>query len=105
VEKGGPAAEGGLKPGDVILEINNDSLRGYDSRNELVRRLSTIKAGSPVQFDTKFNQLHEPYEIYNKGHRATVTVTPVSPLGSGEEKSPTFDRKAYQNWLRVVAKN
>ena len=60
VNDGGPAAHAGLKPGDVVLQFNHETVKA--SRN-----LPLIVAETPIGKDV-------PVEIWRGGHDQTLTV-------------------------------
>lgn len=45
VERASPAAQAGLQPGDVIVEVNRTAINGLD---DAVNRIKSVPAGSPV---------------------------------------------------------
>jgi Do/DeqQ family serine protease len=49
IDEGSPAAEAGLAPGDVIQEINNESLNSVNKYNELLER-ALARKDKPVLF-------------------------------------------------------
>lgn len=61
VEKGGPADEAGLRPGDVIVGFNGQEIEHPDA---LGYRLATVDAGSVVELD-----------ILGRGRKVTLPVT------------------------------
>ncbi|MGN9784825.1 trypsin-like peptidase domain-containing protein [Nonomuraea sp. ZG12] len=71
VDKGGPAHQAGLKPGDVIVEI--DSVRLQDG-NELIALIRSKAPGAKLTIK---------YERDNEEHTATLTVS------ADEEPAPT----------------
>ena len=46
VERGGPAARAGLRPGDAVLAVNGDKV---DSSRALIRAVAAVSPGSSVQ--------------------------------------------------------
>ena len=60
VDDNSPASRAGLKPGDVILELNGKALAGFE---ELKRVLGNIPAGSEVKLD-----------VWRNGQAMTVTA-------------------------------
>ena len=61
VEPESPAAEAGIKRGDVILEVNKHKV---DDAGELIRQMRLLEPGAKV-----------PVLVYSNGARKTVTVT------------------------------
>jgi len=61
VEKGGPAAEAGIEPGDVIVRFNEKTIEKSDDLVEMVTR---TQPGTTV-----------PIEVIRNGKRETVRVT------------------------------
>lgn len=76
VVEDGPAAEGGLKNGDVILSFDG---RKVSEMRDLPRMVAETKAGSTV-----------PVEVWRKGERETVQVE----LGLLEEDAPVVNASA-----------
>lgn len=60
VTKGAPADVAGLKPGDVVIRINGETIA---SSTELTRRVADVQVGQPIRL-----------EILRDGRRQTVTV-------------------------------
>jgi putative serine protease PepD len=63
VTPGGPAQEAGLRPGDVIVEINGEPAESVDA---LVVKTLTMKAGKVV---------HLKYERQGATHTAELTLS------------------------------
>ncbi len=60
VTKGAPADVAGLRPGDVVIRINGDTIA---SSTELTRRVAEVQVGQPIRL-----------EIIRDGRRQSVTV-------------------------------
>jgi serine protease Do len=60
VESGGPADKSGVKPGDVILAVNGQSIERY---GELSGRISNIKPGSDVKLSLWRNGKQEDLSV------------------------------------------
>jgi len=67
IDKGGPAEKAGLKPGDIILEV--DGLRLQDG-NELIALIRSKAPGAKINIK---------YERDNQEHTAVLTVSADSP--------------------------
>lgn len=65
VVEGGPAARVGLKPGDIVLDINGQSV---DNADNLGYRLDTVGVGTTAEF-----------LIYSRGRRRTVEIALEAP--------------------------
>lgn len=65
VSPGGPAAEAGLRPGDVIVSVNGAELKGEAPSRQLSALLREVKPDTPVT-------LH----VQRDGKPLTLTVTP-----------------------------
>src|SRR6185437_2046865 len=61
----GPAAQAGLKPGDVVLSLNGIAIEHVDA---LGYRLATISVGNPASLS-----------VFSQGAEKTVEITPVRP--------------------------
>jgi regulator of sigma E protease len=91
---GTPAAEAGIKPGDVILAVNGEKI----DRFEDLRRITTMSTGLPLNFD-----------IERGGERLSLEATPrialtdmgpfgkrrVGRLGIGSSPDPADRRHEY----------
>jgi serine protease Do len=80
VEKGGPADKAGLRPGDVLLGVNNQPIEGSA---DLARLIAGIKPGSTVTL-----------QVWRKGQQVPVKLTTeelrapsATPQGSAESSS------------------
>jgi putative serine protease PepD len=62
VTAGGPAAEAGLRPGDVITEVEGEPVQGIDS---LVVKTLSMNAGDTIQLT---------FERQGASHTATLTL-------------------------------
>jgi len=60
VTKGAPADVAGLKPGDVVIRINGETIA---SSTELTRRVADVQVGQPIRL-----------EILRDGRRQSITV-------------------------------
>ncbi len=49
VSPGGPAADGGVRPGDVIVAVNGASVSGPDAAQQVVERMSRVAPNTKVQ--------------------------------------------------------
>ncbi|HLU73751.1 MAG TPA: trypsin-like peptidase domain-containing protein [Nonomuraea sp.] len=67
IDEGGPAEKAGLKPGDIILEV--DGLRLQDG-NELIALIRSKAPGAKISIK---------YERDNEEHTATLTVSADAP--------------------------
>jgi hypothetical protein len=74
VEDQGPAAEGGIKRGDVILQVNHEST---PNPGDLVRTVGGLDPGKKV-----------PVQIWRNGVTRTLTLT-VGSRPEGSEMPPT----------------
>jgi serine protease Do len=61
VEPGGPADKAGIKPGDVILAVNGETIERY---GELSSRISNSKPGSEVRLAVWRNRMEEQLEVH-----------------------------------------
>ncbi len=86
VSSSGPAAKAGIKPGDIILEVNN---RPVASSDELVQTVMALKPGTTVPITVLRARKEETLNI---------TVAELSLEGEGEpgpdSDSPTEDTTA-----------
>jgi len=80
VEPGGPGDEAGLKPGDIILSFNGESIA---DTGELVRAVSNAGVGETVELEL----------LRDNGERETVEMTtalrPINPGQPGETPAPS----------------
>ncbi len=81
VTPGGPAAKGGVQPGDVIVEFNGKPVK---NRDELVRMVVGTKPGSTV-----------PVKVLRDKQEKTLNVT-VDELNLEEESAATGSREQGQ---------
>ena len=80
VVAGGPAAEAGLEPGDVILGVNGAAV---ETMRELPRRVAALPAGEKAELD-----------LWRDG-RATAATVEIGALPTGEEAAA---RSAAFRW-------
>lgn len=75
VEKNSPAAEAGLQPGDLILEMNGQPLETYDTFRNAI---AGLKPGSTIQL-----------QVWRNGKTAERTVTlGERPAEPGQDRRP-----------------
>lgn len=84
VEPGSPAAEAGLRRGDVILEIDRDQI---DNSMDLVDRVQGMDPGSRIQVT-----------IRREGMRKTLSVTVAKRPKEFTMIAPHFDRHWFQQF-------
>jgi S1-C subfamily serine protease len=70
----GPARDGGLLVGDIVVAVNGDPLPAEKSAEELFRRVRASREGQVVTLD-----------VLRRGASATVHVTPISMRWEGRE--------------------
>lgn len=63
VLNGGPAAQAGIRPGDVITQVNDQPIRTV---SELLTRIASLKPGQPSEF-----------VIQRRGEQVEASVTPT----------------------------
>jgi hypothetical protein len=71
VRPGGPADLAGLAPGDVILDMNGQSVETVGDYADI------IKAGGPVSFHVKNFWRENDKDAVHEGPEKTVTLTPI----------------------------
>ena len=87
VEPGGPAAQAGLKPGDVILSVNEETI---ESSTELPALVANIKPGSQAQLRIWRNG-HEEKAQVKVAELEDETAVPTS-LSQGRERGHKNER-------------
>jgi Do/DeqQ family serine protease len=108
VEKDGPAAKAGLKPGDVVLKMNGTALESVDA---LGYRLATQSIGAKARFDILSKGQQQTLDIVLErapegASAATVTLRGRSPFAGAEvaELSPRLaQRLGMRTDLKGVA--
>jgi len=83
VFKGSPAQKGGLKPGDEIIAVNGESLRGTSSEKATTRIKG--RSGTGVAL-TVVTGKEKPREVKLKRARVDVPVVESKMVRSGDEK-------------------
>lgn len=77
VREDGPAAEGGVEAGDVVVEFDGERVRGTRQLTRLVRE---TPAGRTV-----------PVTVLRGGERVALSVTPEERGGAWMARTPRFD--------------
>ena len=95
VVRGGPFDLAGIKPGDVILEIDGRSLSGFDSEQELIDSIPEGTAGSAATWLVQRRSGGEPETI--QIIRAVISEYPL--FGSLEAPIPTGIEYRRERWL------
>jgi S1-C subfamily serine protease len=90
VAPGSPAAGAALRPGDVILRVNESEVKNAD---EFSWSLEEISAGDPVNFTVA-----RPGQLTNEAVEVTMSSGPVGVSGSTEDGDPA----AEYNVERIV---
>ena len=85
VRDGGPAAEGGVEAGDVVVEFDGERVRGTRQLTRLVRE---TPAGRSV-----------PVAVLRDGARVTLNVTPEERGGAWMARRPTIDVERFRGFL------
>lgn len=80
VEGGGPAWQGGLRTGDVILGFDGRTVSGFD---DLVSRVGTTRTGQPVSFRIWRGKAEQPVAVtmgsWPAGWKISAVATAVVP--------------------------
>ncbi len=50
VSPGGPASDGGVRPGDIIVAVNGASISGRDTARQVVQHMRDLPPNAPVEF-------------------------------------------------------
>ena len=82
VRAGGPAADGGVEAGDVVVEFDGERVRGTRQLTRLVRE---TPAGRSV-----------PVDVLRDGDRVTLSVTPEERGGAWMARTPTVDAGRFR---------
>src|SRR5581483_1466160 len=87
VERNGPAAHAGLRPGDVVLSYDGKQVTGPE---DLPRWVAATKPGTPAKL-----------EIWRDGKRSEVSVT-VGEFPSEQARQPRSPRETKPNSLGLT---
>jgi Do/DeqQ family serine protease len=85
----GPAAKAGLKPGDVVLSLNNIVIEHVDA---LGYRLATLSVGTPTTL-----------KVLSQGAEKNVEITPVRPPEGASSAEITIDGDSPFAGTKVAA--
>lgn len=85
VETGGPAANGGIRPNDIITHLNGEEVSGS---SDLVRKVGGLTPGETAEFT-----------VYRQGSVITIMVEVAEKISSTTATQPEQSEDNSQGWF------
>jgi C-terminal processing protease CtpA/Prc len=101
VKSSGPAEEGGMKEGDVIVSVDGKTFRSLDARKDLMRCLAKRPVGKAVKFKVRNNpSTTGACHLYHRHKKRDLEVLPilVGEVSADEE----FPMGRFRGWLDAL---
>jgi S1-C subfamily serine protease len=80
VSPGGPAADGGVRAGDLIVTINGTTIAGDDTAAQVVERLRDVPPNTPVRLQLRRGDKTLSVELTTQAASLFAFVPPAPPI-------------------------
>lgn len=100
VREGGPAAQAGMKPGDAITHVGQDSCSALDGRLRFLHLLMKAPADQALSVRVKRFKGEPPLEVLDRKIKVSLSVIPEQRERSESDESEI--EIGFQVWLKSL---